>query len=78
MTTNRERTATILNTREFLTRLMRPPSDGGYARIPREIRKLAGGLLKHYPGEVEMEEPARWLSSARAQSSTDEKRDGNT
>lgn len=46
MTMPSERTAAVLNTREFLLELLDPKKT---PRVPLEIRKRASMLLKHYP-----------------------------
>lgn len=54
MTTTQERTQSVLSTQEFLFRLLRRPSDGGFHRVPKEVRALARRLLKHYPLAVDL------------------------
>jgi hypothetical protein len=51
-----ERTRAVLNTRAFMLKLLLPPSDGGYKRVPRDVRKAASRLLKHFPTEPDLEE----------------------
>lgn len=53
MTIGIERMYAIRNTRQFLMDLRDPKKT---PRVPREIRKMAHRLLRHYPGEFYMEE----------------------
>jgi hypothetical protein len=48
MTMPFERKYAVINTREFLLELLDPKKT---PRVPREIRRRAGQLLKHYPTE---------------------------
>jgi len=52
MTLPIERTNAILNTEQFLLELLDPKKT---PRIPKEIRRRAGRLLKHYPTHYDME-----------------------
>lgn len=55
MTLPDERTRAISSTREFLLRLIDPKST---RRIPRDIRRVAHALLRHYPTDLDLETPA--------------------
>lgn len=48
MTTACERTQSLLQTRPFLERVSRDE------RLPAELRHEAVGLLRHYPGAIEL------------------------
>jgi hypothetical protein len=52
MTLPYERTNAVNWTREFLYDLLDPKKT---PRIPRELRRRAGSLLKHYPTEYDMD-----------------------
>ena len=52
MTLPHERTNAVLNTEQFLLDLLDPKKT---PRIPKEIRRRAGRLLKHYPSKYDME-----------------------
>lgn len=56
MTMPNERTRAIQNTREFLRDLLDPKK---IPRIPREIRRRAYRCLKHYPGDLYLEQASR-------------------
>jgi hypothetical protein len=49
MTLPEEQDMAVLNTREFLLKLMYPPSDGGYLKVPKKVKEMAKHLLRHYP-----------------------------
>jgi hypothetical protein len=51
MTLPDERTRAVHNTREFLRELLDPKKT---PRIPKEIRRRAYYLLKHYPSNFDM------------------------
>jgi hypothetical protein len=53
MTLPFERTAAVLNTREFLLSLLDPKQT---PKIPKEIRKKAVQLLRHYPHEFDLKD----------------------
>lgn len=53
MTMPFERTWAVLNTREFLLNLLDPKKT---PRVPKDIRRQAGRLLKHYPTKYSFEE----------------------
>ena len=53
MTIPIERTWSVLNTREFLLDLLDPKKT---PRVPKDIRRQAGRLLKHYPTKYSFEE----------------------
>lgn len=52
MTLPFERTRAVLNVEQFLLDLCDPQKT---PRIPKEIRRRAGSLLKHYPSKFDME-----------------------
>ena len=52
MTLPFERTRAVLNTQEFLRALLDPKKT---PKVPLHIRKVAKSLLKHYPGEYDMD-----------------------
>jgi len=56
MTLPDERTRAIQYARQFLTDLVHPHKT---KKIPLEIRKRARSVLKHFPGELDMEAVAR-------------------
>jgi len=45
MTIPSERTRAVINTRKLLLKLLSPKET---PRVPKEIRKMAGRLLRHY------------------------------
>jgi hypothetical protein len=47
MTLPSERTRAVIRTAQFLDRLA--DSHGGFKRIPKQVREIARGLLRHYP-----------------------------
>ena len=52
MTIATERTRAVLNTEQFLCDLLDPKKT---PRVPKEIRKRAVALLRHYPSKYDME-----------------------
>ena len=52
MTLPYERTDAVNNTRDFLYLLVDPKKT---PRVPKQVREIAGNLLKHYPTEFDME-----------------------
>jgi hypothetical protein len=60
MTLPSERTRAVQNTRDFLLDLLDPKKT---PRIPREIRRRASALLRHYPSRLDMEETVEEGSS---------------
>lgn len=60
MTLPYERTNAVNWTREFLYDLLDPKKT---PRIPRELRRRAGSLLKHYPTEYDMDRASGALST---------------
>jgi hypothetical protein len=52
LTLPNERGRALLNTKMFLRRLLDPKKT---PRVPKDIRKEAYWLLKHYPAKYEME-----------------------
>lgn len=51
MTLPDERYRSIKQTREFLWRL----AGGEFARVPRDVRRMAEGCLRHFPSEWELD-----------------------
>jgi hypothetical protein len=60
MTLPYERTNAVNWTREFLYDLLDPKKT---PRIPRELRRRAGSLLKHYPTEFDMDRASGALTT---------------
>jgi hypothetical protein len=60
MTLPYERTNAVNYTREFLRDLLDPKKT---PRIPRELRRRAGSLLKHYPTEYDMDRASGAVST---------------
>lgn len=58
MTLPKERTNSLHNTREFLRKLL-SPYNGGFKRIPKEVRREAYYCLKHFPWDMHIEEVAK-------------------
>ncbi len=58
MTLPNERTRAIINTREFLRRLLDPKKT---PKIPKAIRREAYYLLKHYPWDLDLNVIAKTL-----------------
>jgi hypothetical protein len=54
MTLPYQRTLSIRQARQFLLRIASPYGDDGIKRIPREVRREAAALLRHYPGDYEV------------------------
>ena len=52
MTLPYERTRAVVQTEEFLKNLINPKKT---PRVPKEVRKQAGFLLRHYPNSIDME-----------------------
>ena len=52
MTMPHERVNAVNNTRIFLYLLLDPKKT---PKVPKEVRKVAAGLIKHYPSELDME-----------------------
>lgn len=48
MTLPAERTRAVIMTARFLDRLA-TPYDGGFKRVPQEVREIARRLRRHYP-----------------------------
>ncbi len=59
MTLPNERNRAILNTYDFLCRLMSPYVKNGIKKIPMAVRQEARALLKHYPQPYEIEKLAK-------------------
>ena len=51
MTLPHERTRAVINTAEFLTKLMNPKETPG---VPKHVRNYAAYMLKHYPTRHDM------------------------
>lgn len=51
MTIPIERTRAVLNTRDFLRDLLDPKKT---PRVPKEVRRRAGSLLRHYPLDYDL------------------------
>lgn len=60
MTIPSERTRAVLNTEQFLVDLLDPKKT---PRVPKDIRRRAGSLLRHYPSQYDMEVAVREGSS---------------
>ncbi len=56
MTLPSEKTNALKNARQFLYKILWRPRQGGFAKIPLEVRKLARGALKHYPQDYEIDQ----------------------
>lgn len=52
MTIPSERTRAVLNTEQFLIDLLDPKKT---PRVPKDIRRRAGLLLRHYPSDFDLE-----------------------
>ena len=60
MTIPSERTRAVLNTEQFLMDLLDPKKT---PRVPKDIRRRASSLLRHYPSQYDMEVAVREGSS---------------
>lgn len=60
MTMPDERTRSVIQAREFLTRLVLLPSAGGFSRVSREVRAEALRLLRHFPHAYDLDSPGSW------------------
>lgn len=60
MTIASERTRAVLSTEQFLMDLLDPKKT---PRVPKDIRRRAGSLLRHYPSRYDMEVAVREGSS---------------
>jgi hypothetical protein len=49
MTLPNERTRAVINTHDFLVRLISPYNKDGIKKIPKAVRQEAMWLLRHYP-----------------------------
>lgn len=49
-----ERSWSIINTRNFLRRILSPYGEKGIKRLPKSVRQEAGFLLKHFPSDWEL------------------------
>lgn len=58
MTMPDERTRAVIQVGDFLRRLSSAYGADGIKRIPTEVRREARALLRHYPGVVDMLDPA--------------------
>jgi hypothetical protein len=72
MTLPRERTRSVVKTREFLARLVSPYVPNGYKRIPKPVREEALRLLRHYPSVVDMKYAAESFCPEEADRIMDE------
>lgn len=54
-----EKTNAIKRAREFLYKILWRPTNGGYAKIPLEVRREARSVLKHYIADYEIEKIAK-------------------
>ena len=52
MTLPYERTRAVVQTEEFLKNLINPKKT---PRVPKDVRKQAYSLLRHYPNSIDME-----------------------
>lgn len=52
MTIPSERSRAVINTEQFLMDLLDPKKT---PRIPKDIRRRAGSLLRHYPSQYDIE-----------------------
>lgn len=60
MTMPNERTRSVIEAREFLSRLVLSPSAGGFPRVGREVRGEALRLLRHFPHAHDLVSPGSW------------------
>jgi hypothetical protein len=58
MTVPSERSRAVLKAYKFLLSLLDPKKT---PRVPKDIRKEAGRILKHYPGEFYIEQSSKHL-----------------
>lgn len=58
MTLPYERSRAVISTREFLCKIS-SPYNGGYKKVPTEVRQMARMLLRHYPHAYELHEAAK-------------------
>jgi hypothetical protein len=59
MTLPNERTRAVINTHDFLVRLISPYNKDGIKKIPKAVRQEALWLLRHYPMPFELHAAAR-------------------
>ena len=50
-----EKARAIRMTREFLCKIMLRPANGGFPRLPRELRQQARSCLKHMPAYYDIQ-----------------------
>lgn len=60
MTMPDQRTRSVIDAREFLTKLVLAPSAGGFSRVSREVRSEALRLLRHFPHAYDLVNPGSW------------------
>lgn len=63
MTLPCERTRSVLHAKDFLLRLA-TPYGGGLKRIPKEVRREARRLLRHYPSWHDLTLPGQFDADA--------------
>lgn len=59
MTLPYERTRSVVNTHDFLVRLISPYNKDGIKRIPKAVRQEALALLRHYPHPYDIHAAAK-------------------
>ena len=59
MTLPYERTRAVINTHDFLVRLLSPYNENGIKRIPKAVREEALWLLRHYPMPYDLHAAAK-------------------
>lgn len=59
MTLPYERTRAVINTHDFLVRLLSPYNENGIKRIPKAVREEALWLLRHYPRPYDLHAAAK-------------------
>lgn len=65
MTLNTERTNAIKNARDFIYKILWRPSNGGFAKIPLEVRREARYVLKHFISDHELEKITKCKSCSK-------------
>jgi len=59
MTLPNERTNAIKRVRTFLRRMLSGYQPDGIKKIPKDVRRECFSLLRHYPGEYDLEQIAK-------------------
>lgn len=59
MTLPYERSRAVIQTGDFLRRLISPYTENGLKKIPKAVREEALRLLRHYPHPYELHEAAK-------------------